>query len=397
MTYSCALLPPVRVYWNSMIGGQNTEGAPASASEAADLRRALSRWNSGLGAGASLGLSLDSTVHRLNNPLAALLILLEELCEQMLKVMPCEEQLEALRMIQEARAQGARLAEAMRELSALSPHDPPGPTDLRPILVGLAALIERQGRDLIRVSQQFVGDLSLESREVRLSQLLWTAAQVLLDLPGEQADGACRELSMEATQGDGIVEVELRRTDLSGVSQAERPPHDRRFDLLSATVHQLGGSLRTGDERIELTFPIRAAAFDSEAEVRLARRSSVPPRGEMRILVVDDDPGIHRALSRSLRELGDVQAVTSATTARDLLSGGAMFDVILSDLIMPESSGLELARWLAAHRPRLRRRLILMTGMGEPSLDHEPDTIAVPKPFDMEALRELVCQVAARG
>jgi hypothetical protein len=41
--------------------------------------------------------------------------------------------------------------------------------------------------------------------------------------------------------------------------------------------------------------------------------------------------------------------------------------------------------------------MILMTGMGETHADQHPDIVVVAKPFDLPALRELVCSVATRG
>jgi CheY-like chemotaxis protein len=117
----------------------------------------------------------------------------------------------------------------------------------------------------------------------------------------------------------------------------------------------------------------------------------------MRILVVDDEPSIHRALARGLSALGLVQSVRSMPSAVELLEGGARFDVILADLIMPEGTGLELFDWLGRRDPRLKRRMILMTGMGETHADSHPDVVVVAKPFDLPALRELVCQVAGRA
>jgi CheY-like chemotaxis protein len=117
----------------------------------------------------------------------------------------------------------------------------------------------------------------------------------------------------------------------------------------------------------------------------------------MRILVVDDEPSIHRALARGLSTLGLVQSVRSMPSAIELLEGGATFDVILADLIMPDGTGLELFEWLGRRDPKLKRRMILMTGMGETHADSHPDIMVVSKPFDLPALRELVCQVATRG
>jgi CheY-like chemotaxis protein len=44
------------------------------------------------------------------------------------------------------------------------------------------------------------------------------------------------------------------------------------------------------------------------------------------------------------------------------LDGGAVFDVMLCDLVMPGMGGVGFFRHLRAHRPELLKRLILCTG-----------------------------------
>ena len=112
---------------------------------------------------------------------------------------------------------------------------------------------------------------------------------------------------------------------------------------------------------------------------------------------MDDELPIQRALERSLRELGFVQSVSSGHAAIEVLAGGGKFDVVLADVVMPSGTGLELADWLESHAPELKRRLILMTGMGEGENATHPDVMTVGKPFDMPALRQLVCSVSTRA
>ncbi len=79
-----------------------------------------------------------------------------------------------------------------------------------------------------------------------------------------------------------------------------------------------------------------------------------------RVLVVDDEPMIVSLLSTVLRENGwDVTEAGSGTDGIDQLDRG-QFDVILTDLIMPGDSGIDLLRAAKEIHPDVE--VILMTG-----------------------------------
>jgi DNA-binding NtrC family response regulator len=82
-----------------------------------------------------------------------------------------------------------------------------------------------------------------------------------------------------------------------------------------------------------------------------------PPK---RILVVDDEPMIVSLLSTVLREKGwDVTEARSGSDGIDQLDRGG-FDVILTDLVMPGDSGIDLLRAAKEIHPDVE--VILMTG-----------------------------------
>src|SRR6185295_6819078 len=78
------------------------------------------------------------------------------------------------------------------------------------------------------------------------------------------------------------------------------------------------------------------------------------------ILLVDDEAKIREALASALREEGhEVVATGSAREAQRLL-GQRLFDVMVIDNLMPDLTGLDLIRELAASTPSLERPQILM-------------------------------------
>jgi CheY-like chemotaxis protein len=95
-----------------------------------------------------------------------------------------------------------------------------------------------------------------------------------------------------------------------------------------------------------------------------------------------------------LRAEHDVVALRSAREARDLIAGGERFDVILSDLMMPGMSGMELHAALVSLAPDQAERMVVLTG-GAFTLSARQFLEAVPnqrveKPMDAANLRAIV-------
>jgi DNA-binding NtrC family response regulator len=88
-------------------------------------------------------------------------------------------------------------------------------------------------------------------------------------------------------------------------------------------------------------------------------------RGGESVLVVDDEPAVRSLVARVLRGAGyDVLEAEDATRAAERAAAhGRPIDVLLTDMVMPGTSGHDLARLLGADRPAMR--VILMSGYTE--------------------------------
>ena len=123
---------------------------------------------------------------------------------------------------------------------------------------------------------------------------------------------------------------------------------------------------------------------------------SAEPAGH-RALIVDDEPVIRQALRRFFQRQGwTVDEGENGAQALALLfaAGAPSYDVIISDLRMPDVSGVELYERLAAQRPALLDRLILFTGDSvSPEASEFLRRSACPvlnKPFELAELRAVV-------
>jgi CheY-like chemotaxis protein len=78
------------------------------------------------------------------------------------------------------------------------------------------------------------------------------------------------------------------------------------------------------------------------------------------ILIIDDEPQVAAALKRLLHR-HRVEIANTGGEARRMLASSA-FDVIVSDVMMPEPSGIDVYLELAAHGSALIERFIFVTG-----------------------------------
>ncbi len=110
--------------------------------------------------------------------------------------------------------------------------------------------------------------------------------------------------------------------------------------------------------------------------------------------IVDDDPDIPVALASLIRSLG--YNATCFSSAEALLSSKDVerFRCVISDINMPNISGLDLVPLLKKLRPDLP--IILMTGGFEQGLSEKAAltgaAILVTKPFSLADLMEAISQ-----
>ena len=111
----------------------------------------------------------------------------------------------------------------------------------------------------------------------------------------------------------------------------------------------------------------------------------------IRILLAEDDNSMREYLARALTRTGyAVMAVDSGVTALELLQKES-FDLLLTDIVMPELDGIELAQRASTLYPDMR--VMFITGFAAVTLQSgavPPDAKVLSKPFH---LRDLVAEV----
>jgi CheY-like chemotaxis protein len=119
--------------------------------------------------------------------------------------------------------------------------------------------------------------------------------------------------------------------------------------------------------------------------------------GPLHVLVVEDDPPIARVLATVLADEGyEVDLACNGRLALKKIEAQD-YDLIFSDLRMPELDGVGLYRELERRQPDLLRRLVVITGTSaHPEYESFLAETHVPfleKPFSLAALEALARQV----
>jgi two-component system, cell cycle response regulator CpdR len=113
------------------------------------------------------------------------------------------------------------------------------------------------------------------------------------------------------------------------------------------------------------------------------------------ILIVDDEPQIRDFLSVTFKRAG--YAVTTAAGGRAAIAllGDGSFDLMLSDVMMPEMNGHELAQWVAAYRPDVRTALMSGFDATCQGCKFSPRCHLIAKPFHPQQVVAFVGQILA--
>ncbi|HXZ01714.1 MAG TPA: response regulator [Stellaceae bacterium] len=117
-----------------------------------------------------------------------------------------------------------------------------------------------------------------------------------------------------------------------------------------------------------------------------------------RILVAEDDQAVSSFLTRALQHGGhQVMAVPDGSAALGALAG-ERFDLLLTDIVMPNLDGIALA--LKASKDHPAMKILLMTGFAsERQRAHNLDALihrVIAKPFTLEQICAAVEEELAR-
>jgi PAS domain S-box-containing protein len=368
---------------------------------------------------AALGQLVSGVAHELNNPLAAILHFAEDLLED--ERSPAD--LEALSVIRDQARRSksivrdllsfVRFRDASRERVQLADALAASVKALQPMVEDLGA---RLTADLPTGSA--FGNTDRAGLQQIVTNLVVNAAQA-------SGLGGMVHLRARLTSSDLVVVVE---DSGPGV-----PPQlmDRIFEPFFTTkpvgqgtglglsvtlgiVQQLGGDIAVENRmepghsgaRFTVKLPIDGAATtESPGRAAPAAGDKTTPGHSAevsvrRVLIIDDEPAIRAALRRFFTRRGwQVEEAGDGVEGLSILLGAkSEFTIVISDLMMPGCSGVELHDHVATVAPELLDRIIFSTGdtASKEAAEFVQRTrcTVMQKPFELRTLEAIVTQLS---
>jgi two-component system cell cycle sensor histidine kinase/response regulator CckA len=366
----------------------------------------------------SVGTLAAGIAHEINNPLAyviANLSFIQEEVEELGPTLSAAKSKGLRELIAQAEDGAERVRVIIRDLKSFSRVDSgdDGPVEIQRVLDSAINMAWNEIRHRAQLQKRCADVPAVRGNEARLGQvflnLLVNAAQAIP--VGHASDN---QITLTVQQRGDQVIVEIADTG-AGIPGDVLP---RIFDPFFTTkpvgvgtglglsichniVAACGGEISVDStEGKGTTFRVALPVAQSRS-LRPRSATSLPVQAQgrrLRILLVDDEPSVVRALQRALRE-HDLVVAFSGAEAIEVLDSGQEFDLIFCDLMMAQLSGMEVFDIVRRRFPDLIDRFIFMTGgaftqQAKDFLGGVSNPV-VEKPFDIRALRLLVSRRVA--
>ncbi|MEZ4319996.1 MAG: response regulator [Myxococcota bacterium] len=287
---------------------------------------------------------------------------------------------------------GQRAALLTRQLLMFSHGRLPEPEviDVSGIVRGAAPLLERMVGSSVRLvvegRDSAVARASRVAIEQVLLNLVLNGSQAIGERPGTvtvrcTVDGDSVLLSVEDS-GPGVPEA-VRTEVFAPFFTTRSTGSGLGLATVRDIVVQLGGTVELRQDEG------KGARF----EVRIPRIADAPRFSDREppdigtrpvVLVVDDEPLVVRHVGELVRREGwTVHTASNGREARELIEGGLQPMVVLTDVVMPELDGVELAQWLRSTGSDVP--IVLMSGWhdAQEAVNGLTGTvISLSKPFD---------------
>jgi len=118
-----------------------------------------------------------------------------------------------------------------------------------------------------------------------------------------------------------------------------------------------------------------------------------------RVLVVDEHPNTAATLARALNQLGPGVQVTSALSGQEALDKlrNSGVDILITDMIMPEMTGLELIEKIQNHPGGRPSHTFLVTAYDVPGLKVTAQRLKVNEVIIKPVRPERICQIVTQA
>jgi two-component system cell cycle sensor histidine kinase/response regulator CckA len=362
----------------------------------------------------TMGMLLAAVGHEINNPLAYVLSSLEVLRQEVPPLLARHDPVvrrEITDCLDDAWEGIHRITATVADFRAFSrTRSTRGPVDLQRLVELTARMAQNEIRPRARLVLEVTPIAPFEGHENRIAQVL---LNLLLNAAQAIPDGHADENEIRLTVRPAGDRVTITVHDTGGGIPPEL--QDRIFEpffttksasggsglglsICRAITAEMGGTLRVESQNgrgttFTLELPTPRGLPDE------GRRSPVPAAvaALLRVLVIDDEPLVGRAVERILAP-GTVEVAVGGRAGLDRVLHDGPWDAILCDLVMPDLSGTDVFEAATRVRPALARRFVFMSGGAftprlRAFIDENPER-CLGKPFDNGALRAAIDRAA---
>jgi signal transduction histidine kinase/ActR/RegA family two-component response regulator len=235
--------------------------------------------------------------------------------------------------------------------------------------------------------------------DIRLTQfnMGWRHRQEFPELK----KGSYLRISVKDTGGGVPEEVRDRIFDPFFSTKPSGEGTGMGLSVVHGIVSALGGGIALDTKKgVGSTFHV-ALPLEEAKPIETATVWDAPPTGDARILFVDDEKGIAKMATHMLTSLGYQAVVTSSSLkALDLFKENPdSFDILVTDQVMPDLTGSELAIQLREIRPDLP--VVICSGFSRTLTSEKVEELDINefliKPISRQELGEAICRALGRG
>jgi signal transduction histidine kinase len=361
----------------------------------------------------SLGTLAAGVAHEINNPLAYVIANLDYLSKHASEFVRSDRLAEVQPVLAEAMEGAERIRGVIQQVNVFSADDSEErrPLDVRAAIESAVKIAFNEIRHRARLVRDYRDVPSVMASEGRLTQvftnLLVNAAQAIPE--GNASSHAIRVATRTSEGGRAIVEVsdtgagippQLLGRIFEPFFTTKRPGSGTGLGLsiCYGIIHSCGGEI-TAESELGRGSTFRISLPPAEVrrpDAKPVSKSISPLTRRARVLVIDDEPAILRAVARSLRRDHEVVTEESGKNALQRLESDRDFDVILCDLMMPTMSGSDVYEAVRSNHPGLERRIVFMTGgvftdRAKDFLGLVPNA-CIAKPLELSRLNALIAE-----
>ncbi|MBL8912042.1 MAG: response regulator [Archangium sp.] len=365
---------------------------------------------------ASMGMLAAGVAHEINNPLSAVVANLALMRAHF--ALPegpgragAQEHSGVRSLIDDANEAADRVRSIVGDLKLFSRHDEEavGAVDIRRVLDSSARMAWNEVRHRAQLIKEYDGPPMVRGVESRLGQvflnLLMNAVQAI-----PEGNAAGNAITIRTKRHANGLAIEVVDTGAGMTAETQRNLFTPFFTTkpvgvgtgLGLTICQRIITTYGGEIQVEsvlgkgttfrVVLPLEKIPGTKPGEPNAGPGAAM----RSRMLVVDDEELVGRMIRRILMAHHEVVVVRSVDEAVQVLGRGETFELILSDLMMPQKTGIDLFNAVSDRFPGVERRIVFMTGGAfTPAARTFLDSVANPrvtKPFMPDELTRAVSE-----